>query len=227
MQNNEQTSNRVLSEIEDDDDDWDWVNDVYYREEEEDDDDDDDYYYEAAISQPSLCFDRIYQGELLISEILEQDKRMMVLATGFMLIADIDCGDNVTEPLAKLERFVVQKGGSFRVYKTKNGMRYLQTDIMYHGANKSAIATLKELGSDPNYVRLCAGGKRFMARLTPKIEPNQALEYFEDLKSCRSPKTAVCHYLKTVGKENIINSLLMSLDIHDTVCQCFSEFELK
>lgn len=215
MHNNEQKTNDLVSfEDDEEDGDWDWV--------------DDDYYYEAAIEQTSLCFDQIYQGELLISEILEQDKRMMVLATGFMLIADIDCGNDVIEPLEKLERFVAQNGGSFRVYKTRNGIRYLQTDLLYHGANKSAIATLKELGSDPNYVRLCDSGKRFMARLTPKIEPNLALKYFEDIKNCCSPLMAVCHYLKTVGQENIINSLSMSLDVHDTVCQCFcSELELK
>ena len=201
MQNNEQTSNRVLSQFEDHEEDWDWVNDAYYPDNEEDN----NYYYVAAVEQPSLCFDKIYQRELLISEILEQDKRMMVLATGFMLIADIDCGDDTAQPLKKLERFVAKNGGSFRVYKTKSGMRYLQTDIMYHGANRSAIATLEELGSDSDYVRLCGQGKRFMARLTPKIEPNQALMYFKDVKSCRSPKMAVCHYLKTVGQENIVN----------------------
>ena len=212
-------------EIEDNSEDWDWVNEIYYA---EDEDEDDNGYYETVIEQPSLCFDQIYQGELLISEILEQDKRMMVLATGFMLIADIDCGNNVCEPLKKLERFVTQNGGSFRVYKTIHGMRYLQTDLLYHGANKSAIATLKELGSDSKYVRLCDSGKRFMARLTPKLDRDLALKYFEDVKCSGLPPMAVCHYLKTVGQEKIINSLSMSLDVHDTVCQCFSsELELR
>jgi hypothetical protein len=217
MQNNERTSHRY---VEEDSQDYLWVDNA--------DDEDDNYYYEAAIEQPSLCFDRIYQGELLISEILEQDKRMMVLATGFMLIADIDCGNDVVEPLGKLERFVAQNGGSFRVYKTRNGMRYLQTDLLYHGANKSAIATFKELGSDPKYVRLCDSGKRFMARLTPKLDRDLALKYFEDVKCSGSSPMAVCHYLKTVGQEKIINSLSMSLDVHDTVCQCFSsKLELR
>ena len=99
---------------------------------------------------------------------------------------------------------------------------------MYHGANKSAIATLKALGSDPNYVELCNRGKRFMARLTPKIEPERALKYFEEVKNYGSPEIAVCRYLKRVGRENTARPLKSTLNTHDFLTQsCCSKFELK
>ena len=87
---------------------------------------------------------------------------MYCLASSFLLVADIDCGDRIARPLIILSNYVASSDTCFRTYKTKNGMRYLQTDIGYQGANKSAIEVLKALGSDPQYIYLCEIGKRFV-----------------------------------------------------------------
>lgn len=175
-------------------------------------------YSDVSLQESSNCTS-IYSGDLLISEVLFQDLRMYVLASNYMLIADIDCGNNCEPYLNKLARFVDKNGGSFRVYKTLHGMRYLQTDLMYQGANKSAIATLKELGSDRSYIKLCAQGKRFMARLTPKIAPELATKYFTDRQNGSPSPMAVCHFLKTVGNGECLNSLRNSLYLHDAYTQ--------
>lgn len=182
------------------------------------------FYYEAATLQKSLNMTSFHSNGLLISEVLKQDGRMYVLASGWMLIADIDCGKNRRPYLKKLDKFVENNGGSFRVYLTKNGMRYIQTDLLYQGANKSAIATLKELGSDPQYVNLCSVGKRFMARLTPKLAGELAIKYYEDVNRNSPPLIAVTHFVKTVGTGEISNSLYPSVAYHDLITQANRRF---
>jgi hypothetical protein len=172
-------------------------------------------YCEAALSHKFEHKKYFYDGDLLISEIIKQENGMYILASSYMLIADIDCGDDIEKPIEKLKQFVQKKGGSFRVYKTKNGLRYLQTDILYQYANKSAIAVLKALGSDPKYIQLCDMGKRFMARLTPKSDPEQASLYYENAPYDIDPKICVCHFLETVGTEVKAKQLLDSIYYHD------------
>ena len=141
------------------------------------------------------------------------------MASAFLLIADIDCGDRISRPLSILSNYVNQNGGCFRTYKTKNGMRYLQTDVGYQGANKSAIELLRKLGSDPNYIHLCEVGKRFMARLTPKIDSRSALRYFEDLERGIYPQMKVCNYLGTIGRRSTMPMLRESIELHDFITQ--------
>lgn len=194
--------------------DW-WDDDNNYSEE------DVIFYYEAALKQESLNIQSFHSGSLLISEILKQDDRMCVLASRYMLIADIDCGRNTLPYIKKLDKFVQNNGSSFRVYKTKNGMRYIQTDLLYQGANKSAIATLEELGSDSQYIKLCSVGKRFMARLTPKIAPELAIKYYEGFYDNSFADMAVTRFTKTVGKDEISFILSPSICYHDAITQAF------
>lgn len=191
----------------------------YYCDPVYDNEDEDEYYYypSEVLEQQSIITEEIYEGNLLISEILKQQEKLYVLATKYMLIADIDCGNQIDRSLQILSNFVEKYGGSFRVYKTKNGMRYLQTDLGYQGANNPAIFVLKELNSDPEYINLCASRKRFMARLTPKIEPKLALQYFEDLKQGKLLDMRVCEYIKTVGSGEIFSMLNDSIELHDFV----------
>jgi hypothetical protein len=197
-----------------DDDRWDGHWDGDYDDRWDGDYDDDIYWCYYVSEQESIVKDYIYSGELLISEIRQQDSKMYVLASSYMLIADIDCGEDIVKPLKTLADFVSGNGGSFRVYKTKNGMRYLQTDLLYQGANKSAIATLEALGSDPKYVNWCKTGHCFMARLTPKIQPELALKYFIDRRNGLASDIAVCHFLKDVGSV-ISPNLIESINLHD------------
>jgi hypothetical protein len=191
------------------------LQEVYYVEDEEW-----DYYIPSEIlEQQSTIEHLLYSGDLLVSELVKQQEKMYCLATSYLLIADIDCGDRVAQALSILSNYVNQNGGCFRTYKTKNGMRYLQTDIAYQGANRSAIKVLKALGSDPQYIHLCDVGKRFMARLTPKIDPIAALQYFDDLKQGKHPEMKVCDYLGTVGRRSTMPMLRTSIELHDFVTQ--------
>lgn len=186
----------------------------YYQEE------DWDYYIPSEIlGQQSFVEHQLYSGDLLVSEIIKQQEKMYCLATSYLLIADIDCGDRIARPLSVLSDFVNKNGGCFRTYKTKNGMRYLQTDIAYQGANKSAIEVLKVLSSDPQYVHLCQVGKRFMARLTPKLDSSSALQYFDDLEQGKQPQMKVCNYLGTIGRRSSMPMLKESIKLHDRLTQ--------
>lgn len=200
--------------------------DCYYGDDEHDycdryyvDDYDDEYDVEGIIAQPTEIERTIYSGQLLISEIILQDNRMYCLASAYLLIADIDCGDRTKEPLKILTAYVEQNGGSFRVYKTLNGMRYLQTDVGYARVNNSAIATLQALGSDQDYVKLSQAGKRFMARLTPKLDSTLALKYFEQFQRGIFPDCRVTNYLKTIGTGEINPLLKESVTLHDRITQ--------
>ena len=186
----------------------------YYQEE-----DWDCYIPSEILGQQSTIEHRLYSGDLLVSEIIKQSEKMYCLASGFLLIADIDCGDRIARPLSILSNYVSSHNGCFRTYKTKNGLRYLQTDVAYHGANQSAIEVLNALGSDPQYIHLCEVGKRFMARLTPKIESNLALQYFNDLERGEQPKMKVCHYLGTIGRRSTMPMLRESIEAHDLITQ--------
>lgn len=168
-------------------------------------------FYEKALEQDSSSENLIYHRNLLISEIIKQESGMICLASKYMLIVDIDCGENTGQPLETLFRWVNRNGGSFRVYKTKNGMRYLQTDIIYQGVNSSALQILFDLGSDPNYINFCQKGGRFMARLSPKLSTSEIENYFTSTEADRS----VCHFLATVGFEKITDALKQTIAIHD------------
>lgn len=178
-----------------------------------------DYYIPSEIlGKQSTIEHQIYSGDLLVSEIIKQEK-MYCLASGYLLIADIDCGDCIAHPLNVLSNYANFNNACFRTYKTKNGMRYLQTDLAYQGANKSAIEVLKALLCDPRYIHLCEIGKRFMARLTPKIESNLAFEYFSDLEFGKEPEIKVCDYLGTIGRRSTMPMLRESIEVHDFVTQ--------
>lgn len=179
-----------------------------------------DEAYEDAIEQESHSEDLVYDGDLLVGEIIKQESGMICLATNYMLIVDIDCGEDIDRPLGTLFKWVNRNGGSFRVYKTKNGMRYFQTDIMYQGVNNSAVETLFALGSDPNYINLCKKGGRFMARLSPKLSNSEIERYFDDKKSKNPTDISVCHFMATVGLGLICSSLVDLIKIHDKKTQC-------
>lgn len=190
----------------------------YYQEE------DWDYYIPSEIlGQQSFVEHQLYSGDLLVSEIVKQQSKMYCLASSYLLIADIDCGDRIARPLSILSNYVSSRGGCFRIYKTKNGMRYLQTDIAYQGANKSAIEVLFALGSDPQYINLCQIGKRFMARLTPKLDSSSALQYFDDVAHGKKTTIKVCDYLGTIGRRSTMPMLRKSIELHDRLTQISSE----
>lgn len=57
---------------------------------------------------------------------------------------------------------------SLRVYRTFGGLRCLVTNQVFDPSQPEALGILRQLGSDPLYVRLCQAQGCFRARLTPK-----------------------------------------------------------
>lgn len=201
------------------DDDYWYPHDDYY--DEEDCFDWEQYDYSAAEHQTEILT-KYYAGEELISELIQQthvEPNYFCLATRFILIADIDCGDKIDVPLQILENHVETFGGSFRVYKTKNGMRYLQTDVLYHGCNKQAVSVLRTLGSDEKYIRWCVAGNQFMARIAPKLENSS--DYYQKRIDGVNLNIAICHFMKTVGNDKIASMLEQSIQVHDYMTQAF------
>lgn len=57
---------------------------------------------------------------------------------------------------------------SLRIYRTFAGLRCLITNQIFDPSSSESLNVLRELGSDPLYVRLCQAQQCFRARLTPK-----------------------------------------------------------
>lgn len=125
-----------------------------------------------------------------------------ILASEHMLIADVDCADVVEPELNRLQDFVNQNGGCFKVYKTLNGLRYIQTDLLYQKVNKGAIDTLLKLNSDPKYIKMCEKEGQFRARLTPKLSQNDRNKYLLDLGTDKEMKVRVCDFLGFYKRDN-------------------------
>lgn len=188
------------------------------------------FFYESVFDEPILISKNIYYKDLLIAEVINQNDRMYCLKSNYMLIADIDCGHDIDKPLVTLNSFVRTYGGTFKVYKTKNGLRYLQTDLLYQGANKSAIAVLELLGCDPKYINMCKRGKNFMARLTPKSNSADVHDYYQNAVLGRwlnIKGKAICHYIDVVGEGKISEQLRDLYMTHNKVCQAYNhDYEL-
>lgn len=68
----------------------------------------------------------------------------------------------------RIEEILLARGASVRVYRTFGGIRCLLTSEQAEPDDDGTIEILRDLGSDPLYVRLCLARGCFRARLTPK-----------------------------------------------------------
>lgn len=146
------------------------------------------------------------------------------LVSQFMLIIDIDCGDNIVKPLKTLENYLQHNQGNFLIYKTKNGLRYLQTDAIYQGCNQAAIHVLTELQSDPKYIALCQKANNFRARIVPKN--NSRGNYLQNIWLGIENDIAVCHYLENMGNKTILPCFQKVIELHDCFTQAHQNLPL-
>lgn len=191
-------------------------NDYYYYDYSEDnywEDDDEDYYcYDEYDNYEDDDFDSpglmssLYDNELLICSFVQRENGYTALASQHVLIADIDCQDNVNEPLHLLRQYTEKTDSCFAVYKTLNGMRYIQLDCIYQNVNRSAIETLNFLGSDPKYVDFCRKDGRFMARVTPKSDTEEMKQYLSDIVRGKADIVKICNFVFYVGNISKISS---------------------
>lgn len=121
---------------------------------------------------------------------------------------------------------------SFRLYRTKEGLRLLFTDRLYSPTGDETARILSELKTDPMYVTLTRKQECFRARLTSKPwrcgisnppnsfpweGPEGEAEYrkWEDAYSLRDAGFKVCELIREFGFPADIESLKTIVDIHD------------
>ena len=160
---------------------------------------------------------KIYQDDLLVLRIVK-DCRMKAIESHCMMIVDVDvdCEIQTEKYVDILREYQSVKGGSYRVYKTRGGLRYIRTDILFQGANKSALSILQSLHSDNKYIDMCSKTKTFMARITPKFDDaKQRKQYLDESEQGYESNIAVTKYLETVGDGNVLSILKDVIAIHD------------
>jgi hypothetical protein len=148
------------------------------------------------------------------------------------------------QALARLDAWVrMHPGTGFRVYRTRAGLRYLETSGVHEPASDRAEALLGALGCDPLYVRLCRAQQSFRARLTPKpwrcgiaaspsrfphesAERAEAFRRWLESYDGTSPRFATCAYVSTVGAEGVHGEVGPILRFHDEATRTSSGLAL-
>jgi hypothetical protein len=169
----------------------------------------------------------------------------LILNTDRLLIVDVDIGvprgrdtrDCPTscqmaisqqQAIAALEALVEQFPQlGFRVYRTRNGLRYFCTTHEFHPLEPKSQRLMKSLYADPLYARLCKFQATFRARLTPKPWRVEQSKYEEQLIYDRitgmvlpsSSPYAVCHLLEIMGEQSILPEFEPIVEAHDAYCR--------
>ncbi|MEZ7892152.1 MAG: hypothetical protein QMC67_10425 [Candidatus Wallbacteria bacterium] len=156
------------------------------------------------------------------------------------------------DPLKRLENEAIDKLNKYaannsdfgaRVYKTKNGFRYIISNREYEPAGADTIAIFNMLGADPMYSRLCKLQNTFRARLTPKswrigLDPirisypfenkefednykNWNKKYFETIENF-----ATCRFLFEIGNSHGASNLEDVIVLHDEMTKAYSSLPL-
>ena len=148
------------------------------------------------------------------------------------------------QALGRLDSWVrSHPGAGFRVYRTRAGLRYLETSGVHEPTSDRAEALLEALGCDPLYVRLCRAQQSFRARLTPKpwrcgvaappsrfphesAEREEAFRRWLERYDGRSLRFATCAYVSTVGTERVHGKVEPILRFHDDATRTASGLAL-
>jgi hypothetical protein len=146
--------------------------------------------------------------------------------------------------LAKLEAWLRRNPGyGFRVYRTRGGLRYLETSRLFDPASGEVAAMLGELGCDPLYVRLCRSQQSFRARLTPKPwrcgvasppsrfphetpEREAAFQQWLDGYAACCERYAVCEPLPSIGADFVSSDVAPLVSLHDEATHASSGLPL-
>jgi hypothetical protein len=150
----------------------------------------------------------------------------------------------VAQALERLDGWVrMHPGTGFRVYRTRAGLRYLETSGIHEPASDAAQALFEALGCDPLYVRLCRAQQSFRARLTPKpwrcgvapppsrfphesAEREEAFRRWLERYDGKSSRFATCAYVSTVGAEAVHGQVEPILRFHDEATRMASGLAL-
>jgi hypothetical protein len=152
-----------------------------------------------------------------------------ILNTDEMMIIDIDItGDSpgialyTEQAIAALNVLQNKQGLSFRLYKTCQGLRAIETSRAWNPSSYDTKRLMKSVYADPLYVALCSSQECFRARLTPK--PWRLFDYidYDDfttgkdwLDSTDESEVAVCKLLEVIGSEAIDTKFSNLIAWHD------------
>jgi hypothetical protein len=132
-----------------------------------------------------------------------------------------------------VEQFVEDNPAwGMRLYRTFAGLRAIVTHDVIEPQNASAIDVLKQLGSDPLYIKLCKAQECFRARLTPKpwrcgcapnplrhpITDQKLLAWYEHWKEEYESKQAAfatCRFLTPLGNPFVHPEAEQIVELHD------------
>jgi hypothetical protein len=146
--------------------------------------------------------------------------------------------------LARLGDWLARNPGyGFRVYRTRAGLRYLETTRLFDPSSDEVAKALGELGCDPLYVRLCRSQQSFRARLTPKpwrcgvpVAPSRFPHETPDREAAfqgwlrdyeaASARYAVCETLPSVGDGAVHGDVVPVLRLHDEATRAASGLPL-
>lgn len=143
-----------------------------------------------------------------------------------------------------LEQFMAQRPGwGLRLYRTFAGLRGIVMHDTFDPKSDQALEALRQMGSDPLYVRLCQSQECFRARLTPKpwrcghrnntisypIDDPRAAERFEQWKAkyeaCQS-QYATCRFLGPMGSTAVHPEVSQIVELHDFMTKCNESLKL-
>jgi len=134
---------------------------------------------------------------------------------------------------SQADRFLAENPGwGLRLYRTCAGLRGIATHGLFDPTDAGTIESLRRLGCDPLYVRLCKAQDCFRARLTPKpwrcgyfdnsiryplVNEEAARRYAEwvsDYDQYQS-QFATCRYLGQYGNREIHPEVAQIVKLHD------------
>jgi hypothetical protein len=134
---------------------------------------------------------------------------------------------------AAVDRFMAANPSwGMRLYRTFAGLRAIVTHDVMDPQSMAALDVLKQLGSDPLYVKLCKAQECFRARLTPKpwrcgcipnplrhpITDAKLLVWYERWKKdyeTRQARFATCRLLEALGNPFVHPEAERIVELHD------------
>lgn len=143
-----------------------------------------------------------------------------------------------------IERFVeCRPGWGVRVYRTFGGLRAIATHDVFDPADEATLESLRQMGSDPLYVRLCKAQECFRARLTPKpwrcghwasgqkhpIADDAAADRHEKWKAAYDVchrEFATCRFVTSLGNGDIHPEVQSVVELHDFATRCREKMPL-
>lgn len=206
------------------------------------------WYGEGAYSvlvEPTLFSKYTADGQLIYT-ITKNSYGVNVINTQNILFADIDCfnynldyhddcslkslpwgltekeltNEKLLEINNNIHKVAHDNDLSFRIYRTRNGFRLLESSRLWEPSSKETQTILEQLGSDRLFNALCYTQRCFRARSQPK--PWRYGDLTENYMDDES--TAVCSYISTAGKDISINPIAAEvISAHDSLTKAFHE----